>query len=442
MLFTQEINFDPNDPQAALAAVPAAAAVFALRGPSGEPYLNRTSDLRRRLHRLLTPSPAQSKRLQLAGLVRRVAWTETASEFTAQLLLYQASLAAFGERARKRLHLTTPFFVRVGMRNRYPRCWITNSLSLDAAADLFGPFPSRNAAERYLEQVLDLYLLRRCFQDLDPDPAFPGCIYSEMKKCLAPCYGGCSDERYADEAAAVHAFLRTGGASLLATLATERDRASEALDFEAAAAAHTRHTKAEAVAALAPEIARALQVQRGVLVQPSAVPDEVSLYLLENSLFTGPVAFSVLGMRLPNEQSGSSSLFAHPAAFAAVPLASAGARGVLEWSARGSTEAQGGSAADPAPPQSPDDRLQAALASLDALAAHRHTLDKDRAAEHGRQELCDHQALLARWYFRPGHKRQGELLLAEPASGAVPMKALLRACARVYRAHVEKHAPR
>ena len=406
MLFTNEIDFDPAAPELSLAQLPARPAVFALRGVSGEPYLNRTANLRQRLLKLLTPALVQSKRLQLAGLVRRIAWIETACEFSSQLLLYRAFLAAFGDRATQRLHLRAASFLRMGMRNRFPRAWVTNSISLAAAGDLFGPFPSRHAVERYAEETLDLYLLRRCFQDLDPDPQFPGCIYSEMKKCLAPCYGGCSDERYSAEAVAVHAFFRTRGASLLAALSAERDRASDALDFEAAAAAHTRYSKAEAVASLAPELAGALAAQHGVLVQPAVAPDTVDLYLLEGGVFTGPASFSILGMRLPNEQSGSSSLFAHPAALTPVPLGPAAAH-------------------EP----TPDDRL---AQTLDALLATRHVPTK--------QELCDHQSLLARWYYRPQGKREGELVLAG-TDRKPPLKPLLRACARVYRAHVESRAP-
>ncbi len=383
--------------------------MFSLRGEAGEPYLNRTADLRRRLAKLLTPAPAQGKRLQLAGLVRHIAWTETASDFGAQLLLYRASSAAFGGRGAQRMHLHAPYFVRAGMRNRFPRIWVTNHLPSTALDDLFGPFPSRHAAERYAEQVLDLHLLRRCFQDLEPDPQFPGCIYSEMKKCLAPCYAGCSDERYAQEAAAVHAFLRTRGLSLLETLAGERERASQALDFESAAAAHARFGKAEAVAALAPEGAFALSAQHGVLVQPSTEPDQVALYGLHRGLWTGPVPFSVLGMRLPNEQSGSSSLFAHPAAFAPVPMASSGL-------------------AEPA--QTPDDRLRGALVAL--------TREQGQS---GKAELAEHQALFARWYFRPQTKREGELVWTDAGAQAIPAKLLLRVCARVYKAHADRHAP-
>jgi len=407
-ILPHEIAFDPQAPELALTQLPSRAAVFALSGSSGEPYLNRTADLRRRLTKLLTSAPVQSKRLQLAGLVRRILWAETASELGAQLLLYRASIAAFGERAEKRMHLHAPYFVRMGMRNRFPRLWVTNAIALSSADDLFGPFPSRNAAERYAEQVLDLHLLRHCFQDLDPDPAFPGCIYSEMKKCLAPCYGGCSDKRYDEEAAAVHAFLRTNGRSLLDALALERERASEALDFEAAAAVHARYEKAQSVGALTTELTRPLSSQHAVLVQPGVEPDQVELYLVQDGNITGSVAFSVLGMRLPNEQSGSSSLFAHPAALAAVPFEAAGQ--VVQ--------------------PTPDSRLHDAL---EALEAARHPP--------GKQEICAHQALLARWYFRPQVKREGEIVFGEAGAGSVALKPLLRACARVYRAHVERHAP-
>ncbi len=404
MLFNHEIEFDPGEPEAAFARLPAAPAVFSLRGEAGEPYLNRTADLRRRLRKLLLPAPAQSRRLQLARLVRRIGWTETASEFGAQVLLYRAAAALFGAEAARRMHLRAPFFLRMGMRNRFPRAWVTNTLAPSAMADLFGPFPSRHAAERYAEEVLDLHLLRRCFQDLDPDPEFPGCLYSEMRKCLAPCFGGCSDERYTAEAAAVHAFLRTRGQSLLDTSAGEREAASERLDFEAAAAAHGRWQKVNAVARSAPELAGALAAQHAAIVQACSEPDEVELYLLKEGILAGPERFSMLAIQLPNESSGSTSLFAHPAAHRPVAL--------------------GGEAGHE---PTPEDRLTKAL----------HSLENDRKPA-DKALLADHQALVARWYFRPQTKREGELIAAE--AGRIPAKALLRACARVYRAQIDRNA--
>ena len=64
--------------------------------------------------------------------------------------------------------------------------------------------------------------MRRCIEDLRPDPAFPGCIYSEMKMCLAPCFKGCSDEEYAEEVGRVQAYLDTKGESLVREISAAR----------------------------------------------------------------------------------------------------------------------------------------------------------------------------------------------------------------------------
>ena len=421
-MWPHEIAFDPSAPEQALASLPAAAAVYALYGrdPEAEPYIGRTPDLRRRLRRLLTPSAAHPRRLHLAGLVARIAYAETASDLEATLLLYRVTRQAFGDRAAKRMHLRTPGFLRMSMENNYPRLYVTSTVTHRAAADLFGPFASRAAADRYAEAVLDLFLLRHCYQDLNPDPAFPGCIYSEMKKCLAPCYAGCTDERYARESHEVHAFLDSGGQSLLASIAAERDQASQALDFEAAAAAHARLGKVESVAALASEAARSLASLYAVIVQPAPALDpsqpaeHVALFLLKSGAFSGPVLYSVAGMRHPNEQSGSSSLFAHPVAFSAVPL---------------EPEAKLAIKSDVL-----EERLQQALQAL------------EQAHQPGsRQQLSDHLSIFARWYYRPEVKREGEVVFfptPREKPGTPPERLLLRAISRVWRKATAGHSLR
>ena len=186
-------------------------------------------------------------------MVDHIEYSVTGSDFESSLCLYQASLRAFGERAQKRLRLRPPAFLRMSVDNPYPRVYATSKISKTAANALFGPFPSRAAAERYADEMLNLFLLRRCTEELNPDPAFPGCVYSEMKMCLAPCYKGCSDERYQQESADVFAFLSTRGASMLSRLEGERNAASEAMEFERAAAIHQRMQKVQSVAHLASE---------------------------------------------------------------------------------------------------------------------------------------------------------------------------------------------
>src|ERR1700677_2878452 len=201
------IRFDPADPGASLSGLPQAPAVFALcaADPAADPYLSKTPNLRRRLMRFLRgpQSGAVSKRLQLAHMVDHIDYSVTGSDFESSLCLYQASLRAFGGRAQRRMRLRPPAFLRMSLDNKYPRVYTTAKISKTAAHALFGPFPSRAAAERYADEMINLFLLRRCTDELNPDPAFPGCVYSEMKMCLAPCYKGCSDERYGQESAEV-----------------------------------------------------------------------------------------------------------------------------------------------------------------------------------------------------------------------------------------------
>ena len=315
--------FDAADAKAALAALPASSAVFALFGADNraEPYIGRTPNLRGRLERLLEPSPRHPRRLQLAGLVRRIDWQLTGSEFESLLAQFSLLEERFGAKALERMHLRHPAFVRFLGSNPYPRVTVTYGPSLRESDWAYGPFPSHAAAERYAEEMLKLFLLRRCTFELDPDPSYPGCVYSEMKMCLAPCYKGCTDERYAEESMAVEGFLATRGESRLVTLRTERDQASANLAFESAAPLHAQVQRVEAVRALAAELVRPLSRLRGVILQASANPDEVAVFLFENGRLRGPAAFSTLGMRIQNEQSGSTSLFAQPMAVEAIPEA-------------------------------------------------------------------------------------------------------------------------
>jgi excinuclease UvrABC nuclease subunit len=335
--------------------------------------------------------------------VARIEYALTGSDFEALLCLYEASWSAFGERARKRLHLKSPSLLRMTVENAYPRVYVTNRVTKAGMEDLYGPFPSRVAAERFNEDMLDLFKLRRCVEDLAPDPAFPGCVYSEMKKCLAPCFKGCTDERYGEEAAAVRAFLRTRGASLVEAIEKERDSASELMEFEKAAELHARLTKAQAVAAEAPEAVRALAHLDGVVVQAAADAEHVALFLLSRGSLRGPALFSVVGIRHPNEAAGSTSLFAQPLrAPDPVPLEGA----VVTVASRDELE----------------QRLEAALAELTPSGERRR-------ARSG--EVADHLCLFSRWYYRPQAKRVGEVVFAGD-DGKAPAKAVLRAISRVY----------
>jgi len=418
----RSIAFDPSDAKAALSQLPQSPAVFALygAGEKDEPYIGRTPNLRGRLERLLQPSAKHPRRLQLAGRVRRIAYHLTGSDFESLLTQFSLLEEVYGGKALERMHLRAPAFVRFLGSNPYPRVTVTHKPSQREADWAYGPFASRAAAERFADEMLKLFLLRRCTDDLHPDPSHPGCVYSEMKMCLAPCYKGCSDERYAEESDAVQEFLATRGESKLVVLRAEREKASEDLNFEEAAALHGQVQKVEAVRALAPELVHPMSRLRATIVQASANPDEVMVFLYEEGRLRGPVPFSILGMRIQNEQSGSSSLFAQPMAVEAVPEEAVNSE---QWTV---DSGQASEIRD----QRPGVQVKVPRTMLEArMEAVLEDLGQPGDAPNGTVRQ-GHLALLKRWYYRPEVKREGEIVFPD-GEGHWPLRALLRATGRV-----------
>ncbi|MBS1805313.1 MAG: excinuclease ABC subunit C [Acidobacteria bacterium] len=408
----EQIPFDPADPKTSITPLPHSPAVFALYGADAkdEPYIGRTPNLRGRLERLLQPSPKHPRRLQLAGRVRRIAYHLTGSDFESLLMQFGMLHEVYGPKALERMHLRAPAFVRFFGSNPYPRVTVTNKPSQREADWAYGPFSSRAAAERFADEMLKLFLLRRCTDDLNPDPSHPGCVYSEMKMCLAPCYKGCTNDRYAEESSAVQDFLASRGESKLVVLRGQRDKASEDLAFEDAAALHAQVQKVEAVRALAPELVQPMSKLRVIVLQSSANPDEVAMFLYEGGLLRGPVPFSTIGMRIQNEQSGSSSLFAQPMALEPVPEEQGS--GIREQGAETSIV-----------PKVPRTMLEARMeAALEQLSSP--TVPPNPTVRQG------HLALLKRWYYRPEVKREGEAVFSDD-EGHWPLRALLRCAGRI-----------
>ena len=200
-MLLQRLDFDAGRDQEIFSSIPAQPAVFLLRGDGGsEPYVTKTANLRRRLQRLLSVPEEHTRRLNLRDRVRTIEYTPTGSDFESGFLLYQLLRITFPKTYAARLRLRFAPLVKLHLENEYPRASITTRLGrLNGNSLYYGPFPSRTSAEKFANDSLDFFKMRRCVDDLHPDPAFPGCIYSEMKMCLAPCFKGCSDDEYRDE---------------------------------------------------------------------------------------------------------------------------------------------------------------------------------------------------------------------------------------------------
>jgi excinuclease ABC subunit C len=371
-VLTHRFEFVPTRDAELVASFPASPAVFSLRGddPQSEPYVSKTANLRQRLQRLLGAPLEHSKKLNLRDRVRWIEYTSTGSDFESGFLLYQLLRSAFPKTYTNRLRLRFAPLVKLHLENEFPRASITTRLGrLNGRNIYYGPFPSRTAAEKFASDSLDFFKMRRCVDDLHPDPKFPGCIYSEMKMCLAPCFKGCSDEEYRAEVARVQAYFDTSGESLVREISGQRDAASANLKFEDASALHARLDKLKPMLTQLPEVVHRIDRLGGVMVQRSASSESVNFFQINAGRISGPVTFPI-------------------------------------------------QSADHTKSQSMESRVQEALASFPP------------AMPSTALETMEHLVLLKRWYYRSS--RVGEIFFLDD-KGALPLRRLVRGISRVYR---------
>jgi len=368
------------------AAVPSRPGVLLVEiGAAGSrPELLRTSDLRRAAERLLRPPEPNSTRLNLRAVAVEIRYRVTGSKFEQTLTLYEHAKRHAPDRYRALLRFHPPAMLKVNLKNDYPRCYVTCRIHADQGF-YFGPFASRRAADAFSRNFLDLFKTRRCQIRIRRDPSFPGCIYSEMKMCLAPCFAGCSEQEYDAEILGVVEALATSGRSLTNRIEQEREAASEAFDYERASVLHKRLEKVSALLRGLPDLARRIEDLDAVILQRAAQEKTIAIFPLRAGELREPLFLSF-----------------------------------------GELESQ---------PRSVEQILRQALEPLRPVTAGlgpKAAPDRDSnwRSHYGLSaappELTEHLSIVSRWFH--SHPREGEILFRQDDW---PYRRILRACRRV-----------
>jgi excinuclease ABC subunit C len=388
------LAFDParaeEDFFPALPAKPAVCLIES-RAENAEPFLIRTQDLQRRLQRLLGPADPTSKRLNLRELASGIRYRLTGSALEQIFTYYQHAKHLFPLRYRKLTRLRPPAVLKVSLRNAYPRCYVTRRIAVDesglpTAGAYYGPFPSRKSALAFSEQGLDLFKVRRCQIKIRRDPTFPGCIYSEMKMCLAPCFAGCTKEEYDAEVQRLVQFLDTNGNSLRASIEADRERSSADLDFERAAQLHKRIEKLDAALRFRPELARRIANLDAVILQRAAEDQSIGVFGIHGGRLAEP--FFLRFGEIASQPRSAEHIF-------------------KDYLERNSAAAQ---------------------TAEESVVTSGQTAEKSSAssAAAAREELGEHLALISRWFY--SNPRDGEIFFREKDW---PYRKILRACSRL-----------
>jgi excinuclease UvrABC nuclease subunit len=402
-------DFNPTRDEDFFATLPPKPAVCLIeaRAENAEPFLIRTQDLRRRLQRLLGPADPASKRLNLRELAGGIRYRLTGSALEQIFTYYQHAKHLFPQRYRKLTRLRPSAVLKISLRNSYPRCYVTRRIVVDetgapTAGAYYGPFPSRKSALAFSKQALDLFKVRRCQIKIRRDPSFPGCIYSEMKMCLAPCFAGCTKEEYDAEVQRLVQFLDTNGNSLRAAIEEDRERASADLDFERAAQLHKRIEKLDDALRFRPELARRIADLDAVILQRAAEDQSIGVFGIHGGRLAEP--FFLRFAEIASQPRSAEHIF----------------KDYLEASA----------AAAPHNGEKPavrnSENSAATTSTSPAESAQGGAEPRVRSVAAAREELSEHLALISRWFY--SNPRAGEIFFREKDW---PYRKILRACSRL-----------
>ena len=209
--------------------------VYVMRDGAGKVlYVGKARNLRRRVASYFDQ---RDKGSRINLMVRRIAGMEvslTRTEAEA-LLLENEWIKAHRPRFNINLRDDKSYpWIRIDTRHAYPRIGFYRGGRKDTG-EYFGPYSSAGAVRESLNQIYRLFGLRQCRDTVFSNRSRP-CLQYQINRCSAPCVGYISKADYARDLNAAREFLKGRDEAVIEYLGERMQQASEALDFEKAAA--------------------------------------------------------------------------------------------------------------------------------------------------------------------------------------------------------------
>jgi excinuclease ABC subunit C len=219
-----------------LEGVPIKPGCYLMKDKSGRViYVGKAVNLRSRVRSYFhTSSGEHPKTAELVKHINEIEWIVVGSELEA-LILEMNLIKRY--RPKYNVHLKDDKrypYIRVHWEEPFPKVTFTRRLS-NTGSQYFGPYTSAWA----VHQTLDI--LRKIFPYLTCDRVITGedkraCLYFDIKLCAGPCIGAVDQNTYRAMIGDLCRFLSGHTEPIVERLKSEMIRASEALDFEKAAA--------------------------------------------------------------------------------------------------------------------------------------------------------------------------------------------------------------
>jgi excinuclease ABC subunit C len=216
-------------------SLPTSPGVYLMKDPAGTVlYVGKAKNLRNRVRTYFGKSG--DTRFSLRFLMPKVHQVETLLTDTEKeaLILENTLIKKF--RPRHNINFKddkTYFNLKFSLNEEFPRLSLVRKVKKDGAR-YFGPYASSAAVKETLKLLGGIFPLRTCSPASFKNRSRP-CLNFQIKKCLAPCCGLISAEKYAEVVQEVLLFLEGKNSQLVKLLRERMAVASGALCFEEAA---------------------------------------------------------------------------------------------------------------------------------------------------------------------------------------------------------------
>ncbi len=225
--------------EAKVATLPSAPGVYRmLDGEGNALYVGKAKNLKARVRSYARPTGHNNRILRMIDATRDMEFIRTETE-TDALLLEANLIKKMKPRYNVLLRDDKSFpYILLAEDHDVPQLYKHRGARKRPGA-YFGPFASAGAVNRTLNTLQRAFLLRSCSDSVYDSRTRP-CLLYQIKRCSAPCTGEISVADYAELVEEARDFLSGKSRQVQEALLEKMQTASEATDFEAAAAARDR----------------------------------------------------------------------------------------------------------------------------------------------------------------------------------------------------------
>ncbi len=224
------------DLQNKLATLPASPGVYLMLNGAGEIiYVGKAINLRNRVRSYFQKGSSQPAKVRI--LVEHIVDFEyilTDSEMEA-LILENNLIKKHAPRYNVRLKDDKTYpYIKVTMQETFPRVLMVRK-RLNDGARYFGPYTDVTAVKETLAFLRKIFPVRSCRKNIEEGGTERPCLNYHIGRCLAPCAGLITKEKYGEMIDEVILFLEGRIERLIPDLTRKMQEASEELEFEKAA---------------------------------------------------------------------------------------------------------------------------------------------------------------------------------------------------------------